>query len=397
MAIISIPTTVSGIGVPGTVGKILKGPLAALYQGKGVDTINYPHDLAKDPTQSHYVTFSVKQVIPSGYSSEKPTLSGSQKTIGLPTAGKILGQINQEVGEAAAGAVKYLDPNNETGSAREAVVGAIDSVGNAFGVSSLSGVASALGPAVIKGFAISPQTTTLQSIISLYMPDNLIAEYNSDYDTLSLTKNFPLLTTLRSIDQLAGKIDTSSFGSAISSLKNVKNVVSNDPNTILLANRAKLIDDNAQDLLLGARGFAINPQTQMIYRGIGLRNFQLDFTLTPRSKQEANDIDRIISTFKWHFAPSLQTGADSIGSMFLIQPSIFNIEFKLGDEENPYLPKYGDCVLKNIYVNYAPNGWAAYEDGFPIQTQLSLQFEEMVVLDRAKLQAGYDRDKGGLR
>jgi len=401
MAIISIPTSVSGIGVPGTVGKILKGPLAALYQGKGVDTVNYPHDLAKDPTQSHYVSFSVKQVVPSGYYSEKID-SNSQKRINLPTAGKLVGEINKNINTGIDKVIKFVDPDNKSGAVREklagAVDGTIDRAGEAFGVTNLSGVASALGSALSKGFAISPQTTILQSIISLYMPDNLIANYDADYESLSLTANFPLLTTLRSIDQMAGKIDTSSLGAAFSSLKGLKNVVSNDPNTILLAKQANVIDENLQSLLLGARGFAINPQTQMIYRGLALRNFQLDFTLSPRSKQEADDIDRIISTFKWHFAPSLEFGKGTATSgMFMIQPSIFNIEFKIGKKENRYLPKYGDCVLRNISVNYAPNGWAAYEEGFPVQTHLSLHFEEMAILDKDKLQKGFEGSKEGLR
>jgi hypothetical protein len=397
MAIISIPTSVSGIGVPGTVGKILKGPLAALYQGKGVDTVNYPHDLAKDPTQSHYVSFSVKQVVPSGYYSEKID-SNSQKRINLPTAGKLIAGGVEVFGNAASGAIKYLDPTNKSGESREAATGVIDTIGETVGVKNLSGIANAIGPAFAKGFAISPQTTTLQSIISLYMPDNLVANYDADYESLSLTANFPLLTTLRSIDQMAGKIDTSSLGAAFSSLKGLKNVVSNDPNTILLAKQANVIDEDLQSLLLGARGFAINPQTQMIYRGLALRNFQLDFTLSPRSKQEADDIDRIISTFKWHFAPSLEFGKGTATSgMFMIQPSIFNIEFKIGKKENRYLPKYGDCVLRNISVNYAPNGWAAYEEGFPVQTHLSLHFEEMVILDKDKLQKGFEGSKEGLR
>lgn len=369
MAIISIPTSVSGIGVPGTFGKILKGPLAALYQGKGVDTLNYPHDLAKDPTQSHYVTFSVKQIVPSGFSSEP----SNQQSIGLKTGGKAI--------ETLGNYTKSLLPEGS-------------SIGE--GVASVTGF---IGETLTKGIAITPQTTQLQSIISLYMPDSLTAEYNAEYDTLSLTKDLgPTITTLRAIDELAGKVDTSSFSAAF---KSVGNLASTDPAAILLANelasKVGLGNEGLRDVLISARGYAINPQLQMIYRGIGFRNFQLDFTLSPRSQQEANDIDRIISTFKWHFAPSLQTGTVSSGSMFLIQPSIFNVQFKLGEKENRYLPKYGDCVLKNISVNFAPNGWAAYEDGFPVQTQLSLQFEEMVILDKDKLQKGFSGDKDGLR
>jgi hypothetical protein len=321
--------------------------------------------------------FSVKQVIPSGYSSE-PSNQETIKINSAKAAGELVGAVGEKI-------IKILGDNvsKET-------------------VENIQGVTGAVADTLIKGIAITPQTTQLQDIISLYMPDSLTAEYNADYDTLSLTNNLgPTITTLRAIDQLADKVDTSGGYFSAGAFKSLGNLASTDPAAILVANeiasRFNLGNEGLKDVMISARGYAINPQLQMIYRGIGFRNFQLDFTLSPRSKQEANDIDRIISTFKWHFAPSLQTGSESSGSMFLIQPSIFNIQFMLGEKENEYLPKYGDCVLKNISVNYAPNGWAAYEDGFPVQTQLSLQFEEMVILDKAKLQKGFDRDGKGLR
>jgi hypothetical protein len=316
----------------------------------------------------------VKQIVPSGYSSEK----SNQETIKPlgEKAGKVVNDFLQPK-------LTVVDPESDFGKFSNAVVGYVSDT-------------------LTKGIAITPQTAELKSIISLYMPDSLVAEYNADYDTLSLTKDLgSTITTLRAIDQLADKVDTSGGYLSAGAFKSLGNLASTDPAAILVANelasRFNFGNEGLKDVMINARGYAINPQLQMIYRGIGFRSFQLEFTLSPRSKQEADDINRIISTFKWHFAPSLQTGTVSSGSMFLIQPSIFNIQFKLGEKENPYLPKYGDCVLKNISVNYAPNGWAAYEDGFPVQTHLSLQFEEMVILDKAKLQDGFSEKSGGLR
>lgn len=384
MAIISIPTSVSGISLPGKLGKIARGPLAALYQGKGVETVNYPHDLAKDPTQSHYVSFSIKQIIPSGYSSGK----SNQETIKSNSVNKLGDWL---------GGTKF---GGEIASAGTAAVDALGNVVSKETLDNIKAVGNFAKETLTKGLAITPQTAELQDIISLYMPDGLIAEYSAEYDSLSLTKDLgSTITSLRAIDQMAAKVDMSSFSAGF---KSVGNLASTDPAAILVANELAskfgFGNEPLRDVMLKAQGYAINPQIQMMYRGIGFRSFQLEFTLSPRSKQEADDIDRIISTFKWHYAPSLQAGKNtSSDSMFLIQPSIFNIKFKLGENENKYLPKYGDCVLKNISVNYAPNGWAAYEDGFPVQTHLSLQFEEMVILDKAKLQEGFSNSDKGLR
>ena len=73
MAVISIPTSVAGVSLPGQLGQIAKGPLAALYGGKGVQTLKYPSDLATDATKNHYVQFSIKEVIPAGYSTTSST------------------------------------------------------------------------------------------------------------------------------------------------------------------------------------------------------------------------------------------------------------------------------------------------------------------------------------
>jgi hypothetical protein len=143
------------------------------------------------------------------------------------------------------------------------------------------------------------------------------------------------------------------------------------------------------DVVLKGKGYAINPQLQMMFRGVGFRSFQLSFMFTPKSLEESGEVDAIIKTFKYHFSPGLQAGkTDSTQSMFLTSPSIFNVQFKIGQNENQYVPNYGDCVLSDIDVNYAPNGFAAHENGAPVQTTLNLTFKEIVIVDRDKIAKG---------
>ena len=43
----------------------------------------------------------------------------------------------------------------------------------------------------------------------------------------------------------------------------------------------------------------------------------------------------------------------------------------------------GDCVLDNMSVDYAPNGtWSAYNDGYGIQTRMTLTFKEMSIMTK---------------
>ena len=71
-----------------------------------------------------------------------------------------------------------------------------------------------------------------------------------------------------------------------------------------------------------------------------------------------------------------------------------NINGKAIAKENPNIPQIATCVLVSLDINYAPNGWAAYETpgenepylgrtGMPVSIQATLQFQEMTYLTKA--------------
>ena len=371
MAIVSIPTSVAGVALPGQLGNIAKGPLSALFSGNGVETLKYPSDLATDPTKMHYVQFKVKEVIPAGFKASN-TVAGQTVNFAGISAG--LNALTSIATTAIKDALPTTLTNTETfGKAINSVTQGISTIGSVFETN----------------FTISPQTTQARAVISLYMPDTVSQSYDSSYNT---TEYGDTLGTLRAISQVGGKIGGIKNAGQLGSF--LKSEFSTDPAVTYLATKAAsaLGVPGAKEigtLALKGQGYAINPQVQMIYQGIGLRSFSLNFTFTPKSAQETQEIDKIIRMFKYHFAPSLQAGAQtSTDSMFLIPPALFNVVFMKNGSENPYLPKYGDCVLKNIEVNYAPNGWAAFDSGAPVQATLSLQFEETQILDKEKIKQG---------
>jgi len=140
--------------------------------------------------------------------------------------------------------------------------------------------------------------------------------------------------------------------------------------------------ENIGSLLLKAQGYALNPQVQMIYRGTGLRTFQLTFTFTPKSKNEADKVNSIINQFRFYSSPSLASPGNPTNSMFLIPPSQFDIQFFVNGQESNVLPKYGKCVLTSIDINDSPNGFAVYDDGSMVQRQVNLSFKELDMLTR---------------
>lgn len=373
MAVLSIPTSFAGVSLPGQLGSIASGPLSALFGGKGINSLKYPPDLATSPSKNHYVSFSIKEVVPADYAAQTDVQPGT--SIAISKAGGKLVDLGANL--------LYGANNNSTTT------------------TTTQDVLDWTSKALSKGLTISPQTKTLTDVISLYMPDSLEAAYTASWNEMNLSELGPTLNTLRAIDQIAdanpGKnIDTSgSFGSIFKSTgKSLGNYASSSPEVTLLAtnllgNKLGLNGENLQQVLLKGQGYALNPQIQLIFKQVDFRSFTLSFIFTPKSQQEADTINKIVATFKRHFAPRFQQGkSTSNESMFLIPPSTFELKFKIGQKENTYIPKYGECVLENMSVNYTPNGFAVYSTGVPVQTHLSLSFKEIVIVDRDSLDQG---------
>lgn len=385
----------SGVSIPGQAGQVLSGPLAALFgDPKGISTISYPQELATDATKSHYVQFSIKEIIPQSY---EKVVEGVQN-------------IYQKATDVTTEQAKMIAETTASNVAK----GLSDIVQNPMeagqvGVGKLGkaiGSAADVAEKTIRSL-VTPKYTQSKAVISLYMPDTLEANYTANYNEIRLAHE---LNTIQKIRQIAQAASTFGEGYKSGGVSGAFGAASSDPNVIASAVGFGLgvldripgvrTGGNLEDVLLQGQGIASNPQMQMIYMGTSFRTFTLAFTFTPKSQAEAKIVNNILYQFKYYAAPALTAGkSTSSESMFLIPPAVFNVKFFMKGIDNKYLPKYADCVLKNIDVNYAPNGFAAHIDGAPVQTQMTLQFEEIEIVDKARLSKGYNNldDTHGLR
>ena len=66
-------------------------------------------------------------------------------------------------------------------------------------------------------------------------------------------------------------------------------------------------------------------------------------------------------------------------------PNVFKISFHNGWGENTWLPQIGHCALTNVGVTFGGDKFTTYDGtaGMPVQTDLTLQFKEMELLNRA--------------
>jgi hypothetical protein len=73
-------------------------------------------------------------------------------------------------------------------------------------------------------------------------------------------------------------------------------------------------------------------------------------------------------------------------------PATVNAEFWYGGKLNPHLFQIKDSFILSVEVNYTPTGtWNAYEDGAPIETQITVNLKEnaIVTAEDIKEAGGY--------
>ena len=144
-------------------------------------------------------------------------------------------------------------------------------------------------------------------------------------------------------------------------------------------------------LLARQDGVIFNPNKELLFNGVNLRTFNFSFKLMPRNKDEADQVERIIRSFKRNMAPVV--GGSETGYGFLRTPSVFELQYMNGSREHPFLHKFKQCFLENCTVNYTGDGfYATYAGGQPVSMILNLTFKEIEPI----YDIDYDDSPGGV-
>ena len=136
---------------------------------------------------------------------------------------------------------------------------------------------------------------------------------------------------------------------------------------------------SAADLLARQTGQIFNPNMELLFNGPTLRSFSFSFKMTPRSPSEAQECKNIIRSFKSNMAPKTKnTGSVGGSGVFLKTPNVFELRYKKGNSDHPFLHKFKQCFLTNVSVNYTGEGvYTTYDDATPVSMQIDLSFKEL--------------------
>ena len=126
-------------------------------------------------------------------------------------------------------------------------------------------------------------------------------------------------------------------------------------------------------ILTRQTGAIMNPNMELLFRKPMLRPFAFSFKLSPRSKEEAQSVIRIIRFFKQGMAAQRTEG-----QLFLKTPNTFRLQYLHQGRQHRYLNKFKECALMGMTMDYAPDqNYATYEDGVMTQYSMALNFKEL--------------------
>ena len=319
---------------PGYFESLASGPLGSLFKSKyNYQEMQYPADL-NSSGKGHAIKFDMYNV----------------DTVSIEALGQAVIKLGTEVVAGVQG-VTAAGLNNKASELAAASKAAFANSG-AFLDKAAKNLGEIAGIAASNTQEFLKTHKTLQTSVLLYIPDTLNFSYNVEYGEISL---MGAVESVPGVGQVAGKIHS-------------------------------IADNQLGKLVLNKLGYAFNPQAQVMFQGIHFRPFNMSFTFTPRSAQEANKVRQIIKLFRRYAAPTIIDGS---GGFFYTPPGIFNLTFLKDGSENTNINKLTDAVLIGIEVNYSPVGTAFHKDGQPVQTTMDLSFQEIVLVDREKIDLGY--------
>lgn len=155
------------------------------------------------------------------------------------------------------------------------------------------------------------------------------------------------------------------------------------------------LDFNA--ITQGIGGKVMNPYTEQIFEGIGMRSFDMSWKLVPRSQSEQTKITEMIKKIRSLVLPNYSgslaspgsgedaSELDTLSDRWLEVPNIFRLTWKTTDgSEITSIPRIKPCVCTNVQVSYTPdNVWATHmiqNQPYPVAYNLTMSFKETEII-----------------
>ena len=351
-----------------------------------VGHLSYPEDLLNVPDYGgNYVMFFINERVESKINQKNDY---------------VLEDVDPAVGRAINGAgfsnIAVLGSSFLTGAGAGGLIGGLISGGGSGitkGAAALGGVSAAvsgsqstldgLNPKAL-GKSFTKPLKRMKHAIALHMPNNFAIRSGAQYEE---AETFMAQAFMQGVDVLSeGVTDVvkgiSEGGTAKDTITSLVQTLGEGSAGVVQA--AALQNVPGSEAIQAMAGVAPNPKKEQIFKNMDFRTFQYDYQFFPRSAEESANIRNIINTFRFHMHPDFK---DDEGFLYLY-PGEFEIYYYIGDQENPFVHKHTSAVLKEVNVNYTPQGqFTSFDNGAPTQINMTLSFQELSILTKRHLAA----------
>jgi len=382
------------IKVKGNVAQIHKAALSSGYGGMGgaavsdygtkyaTENLSFPLNVEGDSQEGHYIIFTVKEQNRARLKAFKPKQGASREDIanelGVGGGGQFMTHKERKT---------YIDDVIDKQGIDGAAAANIEALAST--AASRVGLNNSIQ-------MIKDATTDLKATISLYMPASVSVSYNTKYGD-------QVISLLAETGAAAIKNFMATEGSTMEAVFAGGAAFVEGAGQGLKQWGIKALDTvapGAAALIAISRGKIITPRMELMFEGIGRREFSYSFTMIPKSEQEADSIEGIVTRFKHAMAADYSTGniagltglgtgagADGVREMDI--PSFFDIMYMYKGKENNHLNKISTCVLTKMDVEYGADRFKTYRGGVPQTTKISLSFSELNIITKKHIEVGY--------
>jgi len=128
-------------------------------------------------------------------------------------------------------------------------------------------------------------------------------------------------------------------------------------------------------------GLVLNPHTTAMFDGVALRSYNLDWRFSPKTKEESDRLNEIITCIKLRSLPG-----ELAGGLSLNYPDTVQVSFE--GRVKKYFPGYQRSFLTSITVTPDSNGGIMlYNSGAPVTYNIQLGFIELNINTRSTVKS----------
>jgi len=364
-------------------GQVPNAPMAHMEVGSkwSYSTLQYPADIQSRTDLGHYMMFYIN--VPNnteyGRSGGVGSTKGSLRGGGPPGQTTLSLQQQQIIGEAEI--------------SKEAKDGSYDVSGKSWKPGQSEKVIDRRSHQGTASDAFGkPRTKRTTDSIVMYMPPALTTNYAAGWKENELGGGIMeggqrILSFMNRADAVGG------IQAAKEALPGFAGQISREAERGMAKLAGEVIGGDALGAYDKISNRAMNNFLEATFTGVGFRKFSYNWKFAPKNIEEVKTAENIIRTFKFHMLPELPD--DQNFGRYYVVPSEFDIFYMFRGDENTWMNKIQTCVLQNMEVNYAPNGYSTFRPvegrngAPPTEIDMKLDFMETKIITKAEVLEGF--------